>query len=97
MTLPTCWSCGYAFKWKELFVFVRRKKCPTCQHTQYVTTESHWRMSMGAVLLPLFMFIFNVLNLHWVWEAFIMIILLMVYFAMVPFLLKFTDKDQPLF
>ncbi|RPF53475.1 TIGR04104 family putative zinc finger protein [Aquisalibacillus elongatus] len=88
MKLPTCWSCDYKFKWKELIFFIEgRKKCPKCEEKQYTTTHSKWKM--GMVFLPAWLCTF--INLYLTISLFLICYYFMLYQV------EFTDKQQPLY
>lgn len=99
MKLPTCWSCKYAFKWNELvFVIDGRKKCPSCNNKQFVTTNSKWKTSVLSMLIISFpsitlMYVFDVTFTLFIAS---LVILFLTTLLLYPFYYVFTDEKQPL-
>lgn len=101
MKLPTCWSCNYAFKYKELFVLsflpFKRNNCPNCGKKQHLAKNINWKINFLGIPLVLIAPLLNILNVPWLFIGSIIIIALALYFAIVPFQLKFSSKDHGLF
>ncbi|MGP4071036.1 TIGR04104 family putative zinc finger protein [Piscibacillus sp. B03] len=98
MKLPTCWNCNYQFWWHELmFIFGWKKKCPDCGEMQYVTIDSIRKTYF--LFLPLMFFIFIALNLpdNFLGQLLLLVVGIPAVLSPQPFLLKFTDHQQPLF
>src|SRR5690606_1618469 len=96
LKLPKCWSCNYDFKWRDLMFFTRRKKCPNCNEIQHITKESNWKISVIGVPLPFVPIIFNIFSVSWLWICVISFLLIMDYFIILPYQLRFTDEEQTL-
>ena len=98
MKLPKCWSCHYAFKWRELiFAINGLKKCPNCAERQYIKAKSSKKS--GVIGLPILFIptILNLFNLNWSIIAFVTFLFLIFFLALIPFQLEFTNDIEPLF
>ncbi len=77
--------------------FTRRKKCPNCNKIQHITKESNWKIGVIGAPLPFVPIILNILSVPWLWICVISIPLIMNYFIILPYQLRFADEEQPLF
>ncbi|MFD2638666.1 TIGR04104 family putative zinc finger protein [Piscibacillus salipiscarius] len=98
MKLPTCWNCDFQFKWSELlFILGWKKRCPNCQEMQYVTSDS---IKMTSYLL-----IYDLIAIVFIWilpidfwlQLLILIAMLLMTIIPIPYLIRFTNRKQPLF
>ncbi|WP_368652883.1 TIGR04104 family putative zinc finger protein [Ornithinibacillus sp. 4-3] len=101
MKLPKCWSCKYVFKYRELFVLsffpFKRNTCPNCGKRQHLAKNINWKINflpLPIVFIPL---VLNIFNVPWLSIGIIIIIALALYFAILPYQLKFSNKDHGLF
>ena len=98
--MPTCQSCEEKWSWldsmKKILKCRKRMNCHHCGKVQYQSKSSMNKMSLFS-LLPLFILPFNVtFNLSLVSTLLLGVPLLILAFSMNPFLLKLSNKDEPL-
>lgn len=95
MKLPECSTCNYQFKWKELSIFSRRKKCPQCGNFQYITTHSGWKIGAIGVVAAFLLIFIRIYSFYW--SLFLGTLFFIVFIAIVPYYIELTDEEQPLF
>lgn len=78
--------------------FVGAKKCPNCGTKQYVTAKKRKQTSLIGPVVVVFLFVLlNVFKVPIAIGAFISLIVLVIGFAIFPYLYEFTDKEEALF
>lgn len=55
--MPTCQHCGKEWSWKQTiktsFTLGTVLTCPHCEHQQFITKQSRWRMNVLNFIIPL--------------------------------------------
>ncbi|WP_026690393.1 TIGR04104 family putative zinc finger protein [Alteribacter aurantiacus] len=99
MKLPTCWSCRYSFKWKELLLHFRKIECPRCGLHQQITKR---KLQQSQVITFIITF-FTLVGIHFIYPysligALIYVIsIMLIALLFSPFIYEFTDKEEYLF
>jgi len=98
--MPTCKNCGRKWSWfdsiKKLLRFRKKMKCNHCGEIQYQSTSSRNTTSL-FVLFPIITIPFSVLfNLSPTSVLLLELAIIVVVILLMPFFLKLTDKDEPI-
>ncbi|ADU29520.1 TIGR04104 family putative zinc finger protein [Evansella cellulosilytica] len=99
MRLPSCWSCQYRFKWKELLFKFRKIECPSCREHQHVTR----RKQRQTQVLTLFLTMLTIVGIHFIYSYSAIgallygVAILLITLVFSPFLSEFTEKEEQLF
>jgi len=98
--MPNCQHCDHKWSWKETFVkiftFSNKLTCPYCNTSQYVSKKSKNQLSLltivfSLVYIPLVSFGVSIgYILTWGIMTYILTSLC------IPFLIRLSDKDEPM-
>ncbi len=98
MSLPACQHCHSKWTWREVFfkTLRRKMKCNYCGAVQYVDSKSMKRVSFISVLpvfiwLPLFL-----LRTSLVWNIVVLFVILTVVMMFIPYQVRLSNKEEPL-
>ncbi|MGP4060175.1 TIGR04104 family putative zinc finger protein [Halobacillus sp. H74] len=105
--MPICQSCGNKWSWKQsvksLFRFSRKMKCPYCGEMQYQSQDSMKKGSLVAlipiILAPIITMVaqlFFSLEPLFGFVLMIYVLLMGLFFSITPFVLRLSNKEEPL-
>lgn len=94
--MPTCQNCGKKWTWRQTIKTLFKLKCPYCDKRQYESASSRMRSGILA-LLPLVVILpINSLFDFSVGIALIIgIAMVLLIFALYPFILKLSNELEP--
>jgi CXXC-20-CXXC protein len=98
--MPTCKYCGSKWSWfdsiKQLFRFRKSMKCNHCGEIQYQSSSSRNKTSL-FVLSPIIIIPLSILfNLSPTSILLVELALIVAVLFIMPFFLKLTEKDEPM-
>ncbi|TLS37111.1 TIGR04104 family putative zinc finger protein [Pseudalkalibacillus caeni] len=98
--MPACQNCGYTWKRKEttlkMLTFKSSYRCPNCLQKQYLSAETRKRSSLYS--LPFFLIIpfLAAFNIHFSVTLVIAVVYLVFYISYLPFTIKLSNENEPL-
>ncbi|MBR7553494.1 TIGR04104 family putative zinc finger protein [Allobacillus sp. GCM10007491] len=72
------------------------KRCPNCGETNYYTARSRRKGMFIAMLSNLFVLVLNFFDVSMAISIGILVILLIGYYLLIPFLFELTNHEEPL-
>lgn len=98
--MPTCQSCEKQWSWfdtiKQLLRLRTRMKCHQCREFQYQSQASRNKMSLVALLPMILTPVLLMFGLSKFYILLFDIVLIIGVFLTMPFMLKLSNKDEPL-
>ncbi|MGM0896539.1 MAG: TIGR04104 family putative zinc finger protein [Bacillota bacterium] len=98
--MPICHNCHKQWSWKQtvkkMFTLDTGMICPYCGKKQFLTTQSKKRAGLVNFLTPLVMLLGVLLDLSSITILMLIIASGAVIIAAYPFLVEFSDEEQPL-
>lgn len=98
--MPICHNCHKQWTWKQtvkkMFTLDTGMICPYCDKKQFLTTQSRKRSSITAFFAPFIMLVGILFDLSPVTTLILLAVSLFAAIAIYPFLVEFTDEEEPL-
>ncbi len=94
-SLPTCQNCGEKWTWKQTIKTLFKLKCPHCHVKQYESASSR---KQGAIfgLIPLILLPI-IIGFEFTMSTTLIfaVVLVILIFALYPFILKLSNQQEP--
>ena len=96
--MAACKNCGKEWTWKQTVVTLFRFRliCPHCGKRQYLTAASKSKTGLFGFIPIISMPIFNLFHVSWWLIGIIMTPVLIVIWISYPYMIEFSNEDEPL-
>ncbi|MGM7721764.1 TIGR04104 family putative zinc finger protein [Metabacillus sp. Hm71] len=94
--MPNCQNCGKQWTWKQTVKSLFKFNCPYCGKKQYETASSRRRRDIFSFLPLLSLPINSFVHYSWITVLISLLIMITLIFAVYPFMIRLSNKEEPL-
>ena len=97
-SLPTCQHCLKHWSYRETMKKLFRLRCPHCGQKNFQSRKFRWREPIFFLIVMIVNFvIFPFFSIAFTWKLVFLMLLLLAYFATLPFGLILSKEEESIF